>query len=288
MQVLHLLEPKGPAVATRGVVVFVHGGAWGSGKPWMYRLASIPFLEMGLAVAIVGYRTYPDADVDGQVEDVERAMEDLARRRPDLLQNNRGGGISALVGHSTGAHISFLTVLKRSKAHMEAEKQGKESKDVFINSFIGLSGVYNIQNHFEFESGRGVEEMSPLKPVCGFSVENFIENSACFRLEQCLLDQEREECDVAEEVELVDHLPQMLFVHGVLDDTVPYTSTQKIVDAILSIESSDVEEKCHEILLEDVGHSDTVMHLMFGGKTRDSLVDWFQSWSLFSECDDES
>jgi hypothetical protein len=43
----------------RGCIFFVHGGAWGSGQPWMYRLIAPFFLRHGFVVAIVGYRTYP-------------------------------------------------------------------------------------------------------------------------------------------------------------------------------------------------------------------------------------
>lgn len=39
-------------------VMFVHGGAWGSGRPWMYRLCVDTFFGLGFAgVLLVGYRT---------------------------------------------------------------------------------------------------------------------------------------------------------------------------------------------------------------------------------------
>ncbi len=31
-----------------------HGGAWGSGSPWIYRLVASPFLEKNMVVAVVG------------------------------------------------------------------------------------------------------------------------------------------------------------------------------------------------------------------------------------------
>lgn len=43
-------------VTVRGTVFFVHGGAWGSGMPWMYRLVAPTFLRLNFAVVIVGYR----------------------------------------------------------------------------------------------------------------------------------------------------------------------------------------------------------------------------------------
>jgi hypothetical protein len=86
-------------VRVRGMVFFVHGGAWGSGKPWFYRLVTKPFLEMGLAVAIVGYRVYPlcgsprknDADRGGvrtQVDDLEAAFGKLTQEYPEWCDKN--------------------------------------------------------------------------------------------------------------------------------------------------------------------------------------------------------
>jgi acetyl esterase/lipase len=84
MHVLDLFFPqnskstKASHVHPRGLLVFVHGGAWGSGLPWMYRLVAKPFLEdLSMAVAIVGYRSYPDAHAEGQVKDVEQALSHL-------------------------------------------------------------------------------------------------------------------------------------------------------------------------------------------------------------------
>jgi acetyl esterase/lipase len=69
--------------AANKLVAFVHGGAWGSGFPAMYRLVAKPFLNKGMTVAILGYRTYPTTDVKGQVDDLEQALESLRREFPE-------------------------------------------------------------------------------------------------------------------------------------------------------------------------------------------------------------
>ena len=49
MQVAHLMRPalddkaKSRCRRQNRLVVFIHGGAWGSGRPWMYRLVSLLF-----------------------------------------------------------------------------------------------------------------------------------------------------------------------------------------------------------------------------------------------------
>jgi len=61
------------------LVVFMHGGAWFSGRPWMYRLISTALNRRGMDVGIVGYGTYktlppipgtrlPDPALDGTAD----------------------------------------------------------------------------------------------------------------------------------------------------------------------------------------------------------------------------
>ena len=83
--------PDCPEAHVTGLVFFVHGGAWGSGKPWFYRLIATPFLRLKLAVAIVGYRTYPTGTIDVQVLDVQLAAIELSKRYPDLCGPTRRG-----------------------------------------------------------------------------------------------------------------------------------------------------------------------------------------------------
>ena len=67
-------------------------------------------------------------------------------------------------------------------------------------------------------------------------------------------------------------LPELLFVHGIQDNVVPYTQTCEMVDSLDDFflkKGRPNNNKCQEILLDDVGHADTVLDLMFGGVTRD-------------------
>ena len=65
---------KDRRIPIRGTIFFVHGGAWGSGQPWMYRLVAPSFLKRNFAVVIVGYRTHPEAQtIDEQCGDVKLA-----------------------------------------------------------------------------------------------------------------------------------------------------------------------------------------------------------------------
>lgn len=155
-----------------GMVFFVHGGAWGSGKSWYYRLVAQSFLDLNMAVAIVGYRVYPYGNVACQVADLENAYVELARQFPDLcgpkrIQREIG---FCVMGHSSGAHISLLWLVKQAKRYLDVKQslygtvgRGRaESEDewrVAGDAFIGISGIYNVAHHFDYEAARGVEGM---------------------------------------------------------------------------------------------------------------------------------
>jgi len=275
MQVLHVFFPDeddykelGGTSKPRGLLFFVHGGAWGSGLPWMYRLVAMPFLKHGMAVAIVGYRTWPDADVHGQVDDLEQAAAFLSTQFPDLFTNmtpndNPGHLGTCLMGHSSGAHISLLMLVDRARRRIQT---GVTGDSLEFYSFAGLSGPYDISHHFDYEAARGVEEFSPMKPVCGYSREAFRENSPALRLMRYLTDVSESDASIH------DAFPRMLLVHGSDDGTVPFTAT---AEAARILRSCGVSQ-CEEIYVAQVGHQDTIMEIMIGGKTRDVVMDWLQ------------
>jgi len=73
-------------------------------------------------------------------------------------------------------------------------------------------------------------------------------------------------------VPLTDVVPRMLLVHGIEDDTVPFTST---VDAAAIVRSCGVRG-CEECYVPDIGHQDVVMQLMLGGVVRDLVMGWLE------------
>jgi acetyl esterase/lipase len=298
MQQTHFLGPTPPELRKKnnsrnnststsqikGLVVFVHGGAWGSGQPWMYRLAARPFLELGLAVAIAGYRTYPDADVQGQLDDVRSAIQDLqirpetrhcfahARNNKHDSCHNTNSNSLYLVGHSSGAHIALLMLIQNLQRDLMKEvKQNDAATSTSLpppsplfDAFIGLSGPYDISHHFDFEAARGVEELSPMKPACGYSRDNFDKSSPALSLKRGLK-------AVNNESRVASLLPpSILLVHGMEDSTVPFTATSEAASILRSCGVSQVDE----IYLAQIQHQETVMHLMLGGITCDETLKW--------------
>jgi len=230
----------------------------------MYRLVSLPFLDMGLIVAIVGYRTYPDGNVENQVDDLLNASIALSNELKNSLKPRRDhddgtwlGNI--IVGHSSGAHIALLFIIRR--LHMLAlQKETAIAQGLEFDCYIGVSGVYSIHHHFDYESWRGVEEISPMKPACDFTIDAFKSHSPVLSLFRSL-----SSCSEADSSNMVSALPPLLLIHGSEDSTVPFTSS---ADAAYMLRYMGVQ-KCTEYYIAGAGHEDTIMDLMFGGVTRE-------------------
>jgi hypothetical protein len=259
----------------------------------MYRLVALPFLDIGMSVAIAGYRTYPDADVTGQVDDLFQALHTLLESYPYLFSPRDGEKHchdavdsyylgTCLIGHSSGAHLSLLMMVEYIQHQLSQKSNPHDGTlpSVFFDSVIGLSGPYNISHHFDFEAHRGVEELSPMKPACGHSREEFRKHSPPLRLVQL---SNIAESSLLQPLLLTNNkqndnnnnnkiIPSILLLHGMEDSTVPFTSTS---DAAALIRSCGIE-RCDEIYIGKAGHQDTILHLMLGGVTRTAVIKWIQ------------
>lgn len=257
MQMAHVMKPLSfekeddPYHKRDRLVVFVHGGAWSSGRPWMYRLVARPLLQLNYTVAVIGYRTYPDADVRGQVKDVKRATEKILQQSPECAKND-----VTIIGHSSGSHIGLLSILDEDFL-----------RRVKIGAFVSLAGIFDIAKHFEFETGRGLEEISPMKPVCGGSATSFRRYSPTYLVGDFIT-----KCGSR-------LLPKMLFLHGALDDTAPYTSSLEFIQELHKgiIDQDAEKERFEALILPEVGHVDAIMQLMVGGETRDRVLRWLSA-----------
>lgn len=67
--------------------------------------------------------------------------------------------------------------------------------------------------------------------------------------------------------------PRMLLVHGIEDDTVPFTSTS---EGARIMRMCGVQQ-CEEFYAPLTGHQDAVIHLMLGGRVKDYIQHWLSN-----------
>lgn len=117
-------------------VVFLHGGTWQFGDKSEYGFAAHAFARLGMPVAVVNYRLYPEVRFPAFVDDAASALS-------WLHANGSSYGFPPkrwlLVGHSAGAHIASLVSL---------DPQYAQRAGVDLSSVIGvvcLAGVYSMR-----------------------------------------------------------------------------------------------------------------------------------------------
>lgn len=128
-QILDLYLPAGAPAGP--VVMFLHGGAWRTGRTDMYPFLGRALAREGFRTAVAGYRLSPEVTFPAFVEDAAAA---LAFLRAALAR----GGPVFVMGHSAGAQIgALLTLDARYLA-----RQGLEPCSA-VAGFIGVSGPYD-------------------------------------------------------------------------------------------------------------------------------------------------
>ncbi|KAK7493345.1 hypothetical protein BaRGS_00015471 [Batillaria attramentaria] len=110
-----------------------------------------------------------------------------------------------------------------------------------IKAFVGLAGVYNIGDHYEHESSRGVEDYSYMTPAM-YGPDHFDRFSPT-----CIL----------QGLVAPISLPRMVLVHGTADYVVPISSTQKMAEVLARV-SADVSVR----MIPGCDHYDVCFDLM--------------------------
>lgn len=147
------------------VLMFVHGGVWASGDKLLFSPLGATLAHHGIVAALLQYTLYPEVLATVQVEEVSQAL-------TWVLDNvSKYGGDPKrvhVVGHSSGAHLCGMLHWERARRNLSF-KEGSHSEVLEDKrgprAYLGLSGVYNINTHYEYERGRGVAAISCMKPA---------------------------------------------------------------------------------------------------------------------------
>ncbi len=108
------------------IVIYVHGGAWVSGRPEDYIPLAKSLSKRGLCVVLAKYSLAPAFKHPAQIKELHEQI--IATTK--LKQKNCNSQKIFLVGHSAGAHmIAFWA---------------SEFNHPSIKGFIGLEGIYDL------------------------------------------------------------------------------------------------------------------------------------------------
>merc|ERR1719219_479419 len=157
------------------------------------------FQENGVICVCPDYRNFPQANVNGMVEDIIDALL--------WIQNNIetvGGDVNnvSLMGQSAGAHLTSLVMMH------------PDCPPLFLKRWVGISGVYNPDGCKEVWDRKGlssrlIESIFGQEPSDTYPVE-VIKNSAVLpRLP-----------------------PQIILMHGTADRTAPLEQTKEFEQAL--------------------------------------------------------
>ncbi|XP_055017763.1 uncharacterized protein si:dkey-193c22.1 isoform X2 [Boleophthalmus pectinirostris] len=225
------------------LIVFIYGGAWGSGERAIYCLLARHMAEeLNATVICPDYSTYPKSNVLGMVQDIADCLI-WAKESAEKFKFDHNNII--LIGHSAGAHLCTLTTLflidSREELFIETSKQQDITPS--LKGVIGLSGVYNILDHYEHEQMRGIEYVSTMHKAMN-GVHNFSYYSPTHVLKTFGEDK-------------LKRVPPFVLLHGTDDIIVPVESSTKFSDLLCSLSLSAVL-----FLLPRVDHTEMVTDIM--------------------------
>ncbi|KYR01069.1 hypothetical protein DLAC_02163 [Tieghemostelium lacteum] len=231
------------------VLIFVHGGTWAYGFKLQYILLGKLLSQVGIVTVILNYTLYPNGFIQDMVEDVDKAVEYCYKNISKF-----GGDPSRiyLMGHSAGGHIiTMLTTgkfIKGEHSHM-------------IKGVLACSGVYDIADHFIWETGRGVEHLSAMnKAMKGPS--HFHVNSPTR-----LLTKHHQSNPIPKTPVL---LPPLYLLHGDQDKTVPLHEAKKLYKIYRDQYGGKHQHKL--IVYPNVGHIDFMFQLMENPPTSNPIL----------------
>ncbi|KAF4074338.1 hypothetical protein AMELA_G00238360 [Ameiurus melas] len=229
------------------VVVFVYGGAWGSGERSMYCLLALQMAkELNASVICPDYSTYPKGNVLNMVQDISDSLMWVRENGHSFYLDKDN---IVLIGHSAGAHLCALTTLFLLDGVESLFIKPLKQKEMIdsIKGVIGLSGVYDIMDHYEHEKTRAVEYISSMHKAMD-GIENFEYYSPTARLRKLKKDQ-------------LERVPPVGLIHGTTDIIVPAESSVRLCELLTSLSVTVTL-----YLVPNINHTEVVTDLMVPGR----------------------
>jgi acetyl esterase/lipase len=185
---------------------------WSSGDAWQFSPLGQLLSDAGAVACVAQYTLFPAATVPCMVAEVLAAI--------NWAQSNaaRFGGDAAKVsvlGHSAGAHLAACAVLARAAAASALPP---------LHALVGLAGVYNVERHFMYETGRGVNSISTMEAAMG-GRHAFDAHSPSVALRSAAAD-------------VAARLPPVVLMGSEADFTVPWEQGEELMAPLLACGAS--------------------------------------------------
>jgi acetyl esterase/lipase len=222
------------------VVVFVHGGIWIQGDKVIYHKLGEHFRQHNTICVVANYTLYPKGLFEDMLDDMNRVIEWVVKNI-----DNYGGDTNkiTLFGHSAGAHLIGLALVNKCNRERAHIKDGWSLKD--IHAWIAMSGVYDLEQHYEYEKQRLVHIISPMWRAAT-SVERFLLFSPALMFTEPFTGE--------------DHFPTCYLYHGGDDIMCPPIQTSKLADTLKKElrGGNGVRNVVNSVILEGFAHSDLI------------------------------
>ena len=140
-----------------------------------------------------------------------------------------------------------------------------------MRGLLGVSGVYDIARHFDYESRRGVHEVSPMQPAMGGKARFALNSPTCIAQSTAMM---------ADAAAQPSWSGDVLLVHGDRDETVPDEQSRHFALALggkvrlldvdvdgrrvsrTAAETDGPNQRCQCLIYADGDHVSTVLSLM--------------------------
>jgi arylformamidase len=130
-ETLDLFVPDGRA---RGTLVFIHGGYWRALDKADHSFVAGPFIDEGIAVAVLNYDLCPAVTIATIVDECRRALAWVVREGP---RHGAGAATVVVAGHSAGGHLSAMLLAT------PADAMGLTAHP--LAGAVSLSGVHDLR-----------------------------------------------------------------------------------------------------------------------------------------------
>ncbi len=204
---LDLYSPKDrdPEKLVPGVI-FIHGGAWRGGSREMYHYYCVKFAEHGYVAATISYRLAGVAPFPAAVEDSKCAVRWLrANAEKYGVDQNRIG----VAGGSAGGHLTMMVGYAPDTAELEGNG-GNSDTSSRVQAIVNIYGPTDLTTQFartkeivmDFLGGKTFDEAPEL-----------------YQLASPITHVTKDD-------------PPTLILHGSIDDTVPITQAELLVNKL--------------------------------------------------------